>query len=37
MDVSAVLDDTRQETKDGTDNGVRPIICHQDDTFEEFL
>lgn len=37
MDVSAVLESTRQEERDGTDNGVRPTTSLREDSVEEFL
>lgn len=37
MDVSAVVDGTRQEERDGTDNGVRPTTFRHDDSVEEFI
>ncbi|PYG00889.1 hypothetical protein SAMN05216184_10243 [Georgenia satyanarayanai] len=37
MDVSAVLDGTRQEEQDGTDNGVRPTTSRHDENVEEFI
>jgi hypothetical protein len=37
MNASVVLEDTRQEERDDTDNGVRPTTSYREDSVEEFL